>query len=170
MNLSFIGGSASTFAFLALWFFLVNPKIKMSTIVKLINILTETAKSKKSMEMSLSEDEHILTVTDGEKTLLLPSFPVTHLYDVICYKDAEHEEELPITFFRYKNRYAYIPFQPKDYGLTKVYLGVKYLTKDDYVFLKYEERDFVDISSAMYFYENSSHLVENQEELAEAFD
>jgi len=170
MNLSFISGSISTFAFLCLWFFLVNPKIKMSTIIKLIKVLTETAKNKNTLEMSLSEDEHILNITDGEKKFILPSFPVTHLYDVVCYKDAEHEEEIPITFFRYKNRYAYIPFQPKDYGLTKVYLGVKYLTKDDYVFLKYEEREFVDIPSAMYFYENTSHLVQNQEELAEAFD
>jgi hypothetical protein len=161
-------GALFSFALISASGMFVKSKFKPETIMKMLQIITETIKkSKRSTEVRLNHD--ILTVKDSEHIYHLPTIPVQHLYDVKCFSDAEHTEEIDITFFRYKNHYVYSYFQPKQYGLKKIYLAVKYLTKDTYMYFGYEENDLVNIPACLHTYD-IGHSVIASTSLAEAYD
>jgi hypothetical protein len=161
-------GALFSFALISASGFYVKSKFKPETVMKMLQVLMETMhKSKHSTEVRLEHD--MFVVKDSNHTYRLPAIPVQHLYDVKCFSDAEHTEEIDITFFRYKNHYVYSSFQPKQYGLKKVYLAVKYLTRDNYMYFSYEENENVNIPSCLHMYD-VSHTIPATSSLAEAYD
>jgi hypothetical protein len=161
-------GALFSFALISASGFYVKSKFKPETVMKMLQVLTETMrKSKHTTEVRLEHD--MFVVKDSNHTYRLPAIPVQHLYDVKCFSDAEHTEEIDITFFRYKNHYVYSSFQPKQYGLKKVYLAVKYLTRDNYMYFSYEENENVNIPSCLHMYD-VSHAIPATASLAEAYD
>lgn len=161
-------GVLFSFALISASGFYVKSKFKPEMIMKMIQVLTETMrKSKHSTEVRLEHD--IFVVKDSNHTYRLPAIPVKHLYDVKCFSDAEHTEEVDITFFRYKNHYIYSSFQPKQYGLKKVYIAVKYLTRDNYMYFGYEENENINIPSCLQIYD-VGHSIPVSSSLAEAYD
>lgn len=161
-------GALFSFALISASGMFLKSKFKPETIMKMLQIITETIrKSKHSTEVKLEHD--IFIVKDSNHTYRLPAIPVHHLYDVNCFTDAEHTQEIDITFFRYKNHYVYSYFQPKHYGLKKVYIAVKYLTKDNYMYFSYEENETVNIPACLHTYD-ISHYIPASTSLAEAYD
>lgn len=161
-------GALFSFALISASGMFLKSKFKPETIMKMLQILTETIKKNKhSTEVKLDHD--VLKVKDSNHVYHLPAIPVNHLYDIKCFKDSEHTEEIDITFFRYKNHYVYSYFQPKQYGLKKVYLAVKYLTRDTYMFFGYEENDLVNIPACLHTYD-IGHSITTETSLAEAYD
>jgi hypothetical protein len=161
-------GALFSFALISASGMFLKSKFKPETVMKMLQIITETIKkSKHSTEVRLEND--VLIVKDSNYVYHLPAIPVHHLYDVKYFSDAEHTEELDITFFRYKNHYVYSYFQPKQYGLKKVYVAVKYLTKDNYMYFGYEENDIVNIPACLHTYD-ISHSITTEASLAEAYD
>jgi hypothetical protein len=161
-------GTLFSFALISASGFFLKSKFKPEVIMKMFQILTETIKkSKRSTEVKLEHD--ILSVKDSEHIYHLPAIPVLHLYDVKCFRDVEHTEEIDITFFRYKNHYIFSYFQPKHYNLKKVYLAVKYLTRDNYMYFGYDENDVVNIPACLHTYD-VAHSIPASTCLAEAYD
>lgn len=161
-------GALFSFALISASGMFIKSKFKPENIMKMLQLITETIrKSKHSTEVKLNHDTFI--VKDSNHVYHLPAIPVQHLYDVKCFSDAEHTEEIDITFFRYKNHYVYSYFQPKQYGLKKIYLAVKYLTRDNYMYFSYEENDIVNIPACLHTYD-VGHSVHVSTSLAEAYD
>ena len=161
-------GALFSFALISASGIFLKSKFKPETVMKMLQIITQTIKnSKHSTEVKLEND--ILSVKDSEHIYHLPSIPVLHLYDVKCFSDVEHTEEIDITFFRYKNNYIFSYFQPKHYGLKKLYLAVKYLTRDNYMYFSYDETDIVNIPACLHIYD-TAHSIPTSTSLAEAYD
>jgi hypothetical protein len=161
-------GALFSFALISASGMFLKSKFKPETIMKMLQIITETIKkSKHSTEVRLEND--IFVVKDSNHTYRLPAIPVQHLYDIKCFSDTEHTVEVDITFFRYKNHYVYSSFQPKQYNLKKVYLAIKYLTRDNYMYFGYEENENVNIPACLHIYD-TSHSLSNSASLAEAYD
>jgi hypothetical protein len=168
INTDFWFGAFFSFALISTSGFFLKSKFKPETIMKMLQIITETIKkSKHSTEVKLEYD--IFIIKDSNHTYRLPAIPVQHLYDIKCFKDVDHTEEIDITFFRYKNHYVYSSFQPKQYGLKKIYLAVKYLTRENYMFFGYEEHETVNIPACLQIYD-MSHNLPQESNLAEAYD
>ena len=164
----FLFGALFSFAVISASGIFLKNKFKPENIMKLLQVLSETIKkSKKQIDVNL--DGNIFSIQDDDNIYSFPAIPVHHLYDVKCYKDPEHTDEVDITFFRYKNHYIYSPFQPKNYGLDKVYLAVKYLTKDNFMYFRYGESEFVNIPACLVVYD-TSHTIPSSSVLAEAYD
>jgi hypothetical protein len=164
----FLFGAFFSFALISASGIFLKNKFKPENVMKLLQILSETMKKSKQ-QIDVSLDGNIFSIHDGNNTYKFPAIPVHHLYDVKCYKDPEHTEEVEITFFRYKNHYVYSPFQPKNYGLDKVYLAVKYLTKDNFMYFRYGENEFVNVPACLVVYD-ASHITQPSSALAEAYD
>ena len=147
----------------------IKNKLNPENVMKMLQIFIDTVKkSKQQIDMKL--ENNIFSIKDTNQTYRFPAIPVHHLYDVKCYKDPEHTEEVDITFFRYKNHYVYSPFQPKNYGLEKVYIAVKYLTKDNFMYFRYGENEFVNIPACLVVYDASHTVQVSPVQLAEAYD
>jgi hypothetical protein len=164
----FLFGALFSFAFMTASGIFLKNKFKPENIMKLLQIVVETVKKSKQ-NLNIRLDRDIFSIQDNNHIYRFPAIPVQHLYDIKCYKDPEHTEEVDITFFRYKNHYIYSPFQPKNYGLDKVYLAVKYLTKDNFMYFRYGENEFVNIPACLVVYD-ASHTIPSSSALAEAYD
>jgi hypothetical protein len=164
----FFFGAFFSFALISASGIFLKNKFKPETVMKMLQVISETMKkSKQHLDVKLDRDMFI--IKDSNHTYRFPAIPVHHLYDVKCYRDSEHTEEIDITFFRYKNHYVFSPFQPKNYGLDKVYLAVKYLTKDNFMYFRYGENEFVNIPACLVVYD-ASHITQPSSALAEAYD
>ena len=168
MNFEFFQGVTWTCLLLGLWSFVIRPNLKPALILKLMQVFMDTIKSSKNT-LEMKQEGHMLKIESQNETLYLPTFETKHMLDVVCYQDSEHQIKIPITFFQYKNQYVYIPFKPKDISLHKVYIGIKFLTRDTYKFYEIEEDDFIDLPSLFNLYELQL-FQEPEPELAEAYD
>lgn len=168
MYSDFIQGVLLSFLLFGSWNYVVKPNLSLSMLTKGLEILSETFKDTSSLLKVTKEESRIKLDAIGYN-FWIPLLVSSHLFDIVCYKDAEHTQSVEFTYFAYKKDYAYIPFKPRDVSAEKIYLGIKYLTKEDYIFYEVEKDQFVDLSSYVVKYEEDIK-VPVETELAEAYD
>jgi hypothetical protein len=169
MNLDFIQGAVWTCLFLGTWNFMIRPNLKPALFLKLIQIFIDTVK-KSNPSMNVKQEGNLLKVEMLDNTVYLPTYSSNHMYDIVCYQDSEHKIKIPITFFQYKDKYVYIPFKPRDFALPNVYVGIKFLTKDNFIYFTVNQDEFVDIPELTIRYAAELETMEASQELAEAYD
>ena len=170
MNFDFVQGAIWTCFLLGTWNFVVKPNLKLGMFLKLLQIVSETMKKKSDSTLNIRQEGNLLRIEMMNNVVYLPTLTSNHMFEVVCYQDADHNIRIPITFFQYKNRYVYVPFKPRDFSLPHVYVGLKYLTQDSYIFFAIDEDDFVDIPNLIVRYESELQDRLENEPLAEAFD
>lgn len=170
MNFDFVHGAIWTCFLLGTWNFVIKPNLKLGMFLKLLQLVSETMKKKNDTKLNIRPEGRLLRVEMMNNVLYLPTLSVNHMFEVICYQDADHKIRIPITFFQYKNQYVYIPFKPNDLSLSHVYVGLKHLTQDSYIFFAIDQNDFVDIPNLITRYEEELKDRLVNEPLAEAFD
>lgn len=166
-SLQFVQGAVWTCFLLGAWNYVVRPNLKPALFIKLLNVVADTLKSSRN-KLLMKQDGHMLRIENNTDVIHLPTFEAAHMIDVVCYQDAEHRIKIPVTLFQFKNQYVYVPFKPSNLSLSHLYVGIKYVTKDEYKFFEIQSNDFVDIPSLLRSYE--VHLNTEPTELAEAYD
>lgn len=169
MNFEFVQGAVWTCLLLGTWNFLIKPNLKPTLFLKLLQVFVETIK-KTNTGVNAKQEGNLLRVDILDNVVYLPTYYTSHMYDIVCYQDPEHKIKIPVTFFQYKDRYVYIPFKPKDFSLPYVYIGIKFLTRDSYIYFTINYDDFVDIPSLAVSYAEKLLDEESHQELAEAYD
>jgi hypothetical protein len=166
-SLQFVQGAVWTCFLLGAWNFVVRPNLKPALFIKLLNVVADTLKSSKN-KLIMKQDGHMLRIENNTDIIHLPTFEPAHMIDVVCYQDEGYVNKIPITLFQFKNQYAYVPFKPSNLSLTRLYVGIKYLTRDEYKFFEVQANDFVDIPSLLRSYDTQINT--EPTELAEAYD
>jgi hypothetical protein len=169
MNFEFVQGAVWTCLLLGTWNFVVKPNLKPALFLKLLQVFMETIK-KSNVSLNAKQEGNLLKVEMLDNIVYLPTYYTSHMYDIVCYQDSEHKIKIPVTFFQHKDRYVYIPFKPKDLSLQQVYIGIKFLTRDSYIYFTINYDDFVDIPSLFVSYAEKLLDEESNQELAEAYD
>jgi len=169
MNFEFVQGAVWTCLLLGTWNFVIKPNLKPALFLKLLQVFMETIK-KSNTKINAKQEGNLLRIEMLDNIVYLPTYYTSHMYDIVCYQDPEHKIKIPVTFFQYKDRYVYIPFKPKDLSLSQVYLGVKFLTRDSYIFFTVEYDNYVDIPSLVVKYAEKLLDEESNQTLAEAYD
>jgi hypothetical protein len=147
----------------------LTSKFNPSMALKIFQSLIETVNNKSTVD--LQKEGRIIKLENKKYSFYFPSFPVEHLYDVVCFSDEEKTKKVPFTFFRHKNEYVYVPFVPSDIGLERVFIGIKYMTQDTYKFFEIEEDNLVHIPSLIEEFEDNDEEETNENtSLAEAYD
>ena len=169
MNFEFVQGAVWTCLLLGTWNFVVKPNLKPALFLKLLQVFMETVK-KSNTGVIAKQEGNLLKVEMLDNVVYLPTYYTSHMYDIVCYQDSEHKIKIPVTFFQYKDRYVYIPFKPKDLSLPHVHIGIKFLTRDSYIFFTVNYDDYVDIPSLVVKYAEKLLDEESNQQLAEAYD
>jgi hypothetical protein len=169
MNFEFVQGAVWTCLLLGTWNFVIRPNLKPALFLKLLQVFMETVK-KSHTGVNAKQEGNLLRVEMLDNVVHLPTYYTSHMYDIVCYQDSEHKIKIPVTFFQYKDRYVYIPFKPKDLSLSHVYIGIKFLTRDSYIFFTIGYEEYVDIPSLVVKYSEKLLDEESNQTLAEAYD
>jgi hypothetical protein len=170
VNFDFVQGALWTCFFLGTWNMVIKPNLKLSMFLKLLQIVSETLKKKSNGTLNIRQEDKLLRIEMLNNVVYLPTLSSSHMFEVVCYQDTDHTIKIPITFFQYKNRYVYVPFKPSDLSLPHIYLGIKHLIQDSYIFFVIDQDDFIDIPSLLLRYETELEDRLANEPLAEAFD